>query len=91
MYLGTSKITSKGQVTIPAEIREDMGLTPGTDVVFMEVDDMVILKKSEELLSAFKVYEERAKELKLTKKDLKELVEKEKERTWKEHYAKGSS
>ena len=65
---------AEAQVTIPAEIREDMGLTPGTDVVFMEVDDMVILKKSEELLSVFKVYEERAKELKLTKKDLKEEV-----------------
>ncbi len=87
MYLGTSKITSKGQVTIPAEIREDMGLTPGTDVVFLELDDMVIIKKSEELLSAFKVFEKRARELKLTKKDITELVEKEKEKTWKEHYA----
>lgn len=87
MYLGTSKITSKGQVTIPAEIREDMGLTPGTDVVFLELDDMVIIKKSEELLSAFKVFEKRARELKLTKKDITELVEKEKKKTWKEHYA----
>ena len=90
MYLGTSKITSKGQVTIPAEIRTDMGLTPGTDVVFIEIDDIVILKKSEELLSAFKIFEKRAKELHLTKKDIKELVEKEKKRTWKEHYAQGS-
>ncbi len=87
MYLGTSKITSKGQVTIPAEIREDMGLTPGTDVVFLELDDMVIIKKSEELLSAFKVFEKRARELKLSKKDIANLVEKEKEKTWKEHYA----
>ena len=87
MYLGTSKITSKGQVTIPAEIREDMGLTPGTDVVFLELDDMVIIKKSEELLSAFKLFEIRARELKLTKKDITELVEKEKKKTWKEHYA----
>jgi AbrB family looped-hinge helix DNA binding protein len=46
--LKITKITSKGQVTIPADIRENMGLTPGTDVVFMEVDDMVILKKSED-------------------------------------------
>lgn len=90
MYLGTSKITSKGQVTIPAEIRADMGLNPGTDVVFIELDDVVILKKSEDLLSLFKTFEKRAKELQLTKKDLKELVEKEKKRTWKEHYAKGS-
>jgi AbrB family looped-hinge helix DNA binding protein len=85
MYLGTSKITSKGQVTIPAEIRETMGLTPGTDVVFLELDDMVIIKKSEELLSAFKIFEKRARELKLSKKDITELVEKEKKKTMKRY------
>lgn len=90
MYLGTSKITSKGQVTIPVEIRTDMGLTPGTDIVFIELDDVVILKKSEELLSAFEIFEKRAKELGLTKKDIIAFVEKEKKRTWKEHYAQGS-
>ncbi len=85
MYLGTSKITSKGQVTIPAEIREDMGFTPGTDVVFIELDDMVIIKKSEELIATFKIFDKRAKELKLTKKDVRELVEKEKKRTMKRY------
>ena len=29
------KITSKGQVTIPAEIREKAGLLPGTEVEFV--------------------------------------------------------
>ena len=28
------RITSKGQVTIPREVRESAGLTPGTDVEF---------------------------------------------------------
>jgi len=28
------RITSKGQVTIPAEIREEAGLLPGTEVAF---------------------------------------------------------
>ncbi|MBW2263401.1 MAG: AbrB/MazE/SpoVT family DNA-binding domain-containing protein [Deltaproteobacteria bacterium] len=31
------RITSKGQVTIPVEIRERLGLLPGSEVVF-EVD-----------------------------------------------------
>ena len=31
------KITSKGQITIPIEIREDLGLLPGVEVEF-EVD-----------------------------------------------------
>jgi AbrB family looped-hinge helix DNA binding protein len=29
------KITSKGQVTIPKEIREDLGFLPGTEVEFV--------------------------------------------------------
>jgi AbrB family looped-hinge helix DNA binding protein len=29
------KITSKGQVTIPKEIREEFGLLPGTEVEFV--------------------------------------------------------
>ncbi len=28
------RITSRGQVTIPVEIREQLGLLPGTDVEF---------------------------------------------------------
>jgi AbrB family looped-hinge helix DNA binding protein len=32
------KITSKGQVTIPIEIRDQLGLHPGTEVEF-EVED----------------------------------------------------
>ena len=30
-----SKITSKGQVTIPKEIRDELGLFPGTEVEFV--------------------------------------------------------
>jgi AbrB family looped-hinge helix DNA binding protein len=33
------KITSKGQVTIPKEIREEFGLLPGTEVEFVSDDD----------------------------------------------------
>jgi antitoxin PrlF len=30
-----AKVTSKGQITIPAEVREAMGLKPGEKVVFL--------------------------------------------------------
>lgn len=39
------KITSKGQVTIPIEIRSRAGLLPGTEVRFSLRGDTVILKK----------------------------------------------
>ena len=41
------RITSKGQVTIPAEIREKAGLLPETEVEFVMRGDTVILRKTE--------------------------------------------
>ncbi len=40
------KITTKGQVTIPQEIRERLGLLPHTEVDFEVRGDVVVLKKS---------------------------------------------
>ena len=40
------RITSKGQVTIPVEIREQLGLTPNTEVEFEVIGDAVYLKKT---------------------------------------------
>lgn len=37
--MSEATITSKGQVTIPAEIRRAMGLTAGERVVFTRLDD----------------------------------------------------
>jgi AbrB family looped-hinge helix DNA binding protein len=40
------RITSKGQVTIPLEIRERLGLLPDTEVVFEVVGNSVRLRRS---------------------------------------------
>ncbi len=39
------RITSKGQVTIPIEIREKAGLLPDTEVEFKITGDTIFLKK----------------------------------------------
>ena len=39
------KITSKGQVTIPADIREKAGLLPATEVEFAVERGKVVIKK----------------------------------------------
>jgi len=39
------RITSKGQVTIPIHIREELGLLPDTEVQFVLSHDRVYLKK----------------------------------------------
>lgn len=42
--LATTKMSSKGQVVIPEEIRERLGLEPGAQFVVVGKDDVVILK-----------------------------------------------
>ena len=39
------KITTKGQVTIPADVRERLGLLPNTQVEFVIEDGRAVLQK----------------------------------------------
>ena len=42
------RVTSKGQVTIPKEVRDKLGIAPGDEVGFREDGEMVILEKTTE-------------------------------------------
>ena len=42
--LATTRMSSKGQVVIPEEVRERLGLQPGTQFVVVGDRDVVILK-----------------------------------------------
>ena len=46
------KVTVKGQVTIPLNIREKLGITPSTEVDFLEEGDRVFLAKRKSKASA---------------------------------------
>lgn len=41
------RVTTKGQVTIPKEIREALGIEPGDEVAFEETDSGYTLQKEE--------------------------------------------
>lgn len=43
--VATTKMSSKGQVVIPEEIREALDLGPGAQFVVVGQDDVVILKR----------------------------------------------
>ena len=43
-------LTKKGQVTIPKDIREDLGLRPGDDVDFKQDNGQVLLQKKLKIL-----------------------------------------
>jgi AbrB family looped-hinge helix DNA binding protein len=40
------RITEKGQVTIPIDIRHQMNLNPGDEVEFLVEDNLVVLRRS---------------------------------------------
>jgi AbrB family looped-hinge helix DNA binding protein len=44
----SSRITSKGQVTIPKEVRDELGLTPGTKIGFKKLGGRYVLVKEVE-------------------------------------------
>lgn len=37
--MGTGTVTSKGQITIPKDVREDLGLEPGSRIAFVRNDE----------------------------------------------------
>jgi AbrB family looped-hinge helix DNA binding protein len=49
------RVTTKGQVTIPQEIREKLGITPAVEVDFIEEKNRIYLVKREgQLKKSFK-------------------------------------
>lgn len=46
MIIGTSIISEKGQVTIPKEIRDKLGIVQGDRLIFDLNDDLIIIRKS---------------------------------------------
>ena len=42
------KITTKGQVTIPADIRDELGLLPYTEVEFEVRGETVVIRKADQ-------------------------------------------
>jgi AbrB family looped-hinge helix DNA binding protein len=45
------KITADGQITIPLEIRQQLGLLPGAEVEFEVVDNRLVLRRKSHLSS----------------------------------------
>ena len=45
--VATTKLSSKGQVVIPEDVRKELGLEPGAQFIVMGEGDVVILKKIE--------------------------------------------
>ena len=78
------RVTSKGQVTIPKEVRDKLGITPGSDVGFAEDDGgkfVLINQKetssedaAERMIRHMVEFGRTAKRVPMTDKELMELT-----------------
>lgn len=79
--LSTTKMTSKGQVVIPEEIREYMHLASGVKFIVMATDDSIVFKKinpisTQDLKSLLKISRQLAKEYDIQESEIAEAVKK---------------
>jgi AbrB family looped-hinge helix DNA binding protein len=79
--LATTKLSSKGQVVIPEEIRDSLGLKAGDQFVVIGRGDAVILKAiakppQEEFDELIQEARKLAKKVGLKKSDVKKAIEK---------------
>lgn len=80
-HLSTTKLSSKGQVVIPEEIRNQLKLHPGDQFIVIAENDVVILKtisfpNKDEYSQLISKAREAAKEAGLQEKDIQEAVQK---------------
>lgn len=43
--ISTIRVTEKGQVTIPKELRDELGIGAGSEVGFERLDDAIVIRK----------------------------------------------
>ncbi len=74
--LEIGKISSRGQVAIPSDIRKNMGLEEGTKVLFFLEHDALIIKKvtSETFANITRPLKEAAKKSELKETDVNRII-----------------
>jgi len=85
-----AKITSRGQITIPIDIRKKLGVREGDKVVFIEDQNRIIVANAAKIAFANLQagFEGEAERLKLNdEKDVVALVDEVRRKMWEERYA----
>ena len=86
-----AKITTRGQITIPAEIRKKLGVKDGDKVIFVEENGRIIMENAAmiALKSAQAAFVGEAERLSLkTEQDVVDMVKEVRRQVWEEHHAR---
>jgi AbrB family looped-hinge helix DNA binding protein len=76
---GTSSVTRKGQITIPVEIREKLGIQEGDRIVFKLRGDRIEARVATELISSLRGVAGRASRGEQTTRSMAETIDEENE------------
>lgn len=71
MHIKTLKLSDKGQISIPKEIRNDMHLKKGDKLLLMTKGEKLILQKADFLLKKLEVDKESIGNMMLSEESLK--------------------
>ena len=73
----TTKVSSKGQVVIPANVRKAAGLKKGEEILAIAIDDTVILKKiiDKSFEETLKPVWTRVRQMGLSEEDINTLID----------------
>ena len=79
------KVTSKGQITLPIEIRKAIGLDKDSYLLVEQVGNYVLMKKAEVRMKEIqKIFSKEARRKGITKKQLLKALKKVQSETWTE-------
>jgi len=88
MYVGISKVTRAGQITLPIDLRRKMEINEGSDVVLFFENNVIRVMKPDSLEEAFKLFEASAKAEGLTKAQVERELKAARKNTLKRHEEK---
>lgn len=78
-----SKVTSVGQITLPKEVREELGLGEDDYIVIEKIGEAYFIKKFQGEKRLLALVREKVKKSGITWERLQEIVEEESQAVWK--------
>ena len=77
------KVTSKGQITLPVDIRNALDISDSSYLVVEQVGDYVLMKKAELRMKEIQsILKNEAKRKNISKKELLKALKESEDRTW---------
>ncbi len=83
----TLKVSSRGQIVIPEELRKELGIKEGTKLILIKEENRIIIEKEAEFLKRLKgIDKEKAGWLALAEKSLEKMWDNKKDdEIWKKY------